>query len=117
MIVAAVATSVKQERTFAKARDMLQDKTDTEHLNRPEDGKGQKKLRIVMLTVQVLACAVLIYKIVRSARFVPEENVVMVTMDILCVAIASIFSLSLMRTGKQNPVLSAFLWLFDSMCG
>lgn len=87
------------------------------HMKRTDGRNFRLGSRIVMLTVQLFLCSILIYKAVKTWQVEPDMKTAPVNIDILCMLIASIFSLSLLRSRRESPTLSTFLWIifFDVM--
>ena len=72
---------------------------------------------IALFAVQVILIILLTYESVHRINFMTEKNHTLVNVDIICMVIASIFSLSIMRSRRDTVNMYAFLLLifFDTL--
>lgn len=96
---------------------MLRNILEVEEKNKPETAELRTEIRAVLLALQLVALVLLAYETAKMMETLSDHDVVSITMNLLCMTIAIIFSLSMMRSRTQASGVTAFLLIvfFDVM--
>ena len=96
---------------------MLRNILEVEKSNRPEDTELRTEIRAVLLALQLVALVLLVYETAKRVGDLSEGDIISITMNMLCMVIAFMFSLSMMRSRTQQSGVTAFLLIvfFDVM--